>query len=158
MNNRVQCLSWAIVIIAVDQLTKYIVVSKMYLGQSIPIVGKLMHITFLYNTGAAFSILRNKIWLLASLAIFASMALIYYFPRLATYGKRMKWGTILLLGGTVGNLIDRLLQGSVIDFIDFRIWPVFNVADSAICIGAALVALSLFHASERKSEAHDEGV
>ena len=149
MNNRVQCLSWAIVIIAVDQLTKYIVVSKMYLGQSIPIVGKLMHITFLYNTGAAFSILRmiNA----ASLGIFC-------FPRLATYGKRMKWGTILLLGGTVGNLIDRLLQGSVIDFIDFRIWPVFNVADSAICIGAALVALSLFHASERKSEAHDEGV
>jgi signal peptidase II len=142
----------------VNKSQKYLVVSKMYLGQSIPIVGKIFHITFLYNTGAAFSILRNQIWLLASLAIIASIALLYFFPRLATHGKYMQVGAILLLGGTVGNLIDRLLLGSVIDFIDFRIWPVFNVADSAICIGAALVALSLFRASDRNCEAHDEKV
>ncbi|MEI6285081.1 MAG: signal peptidase II [Bacillota bacterium] len=158
MNSRFQCVSWSIVIIAIDQLTKYLVVSYMYLGQSIPVVGKLFHITFLYNTGAAFSILRNQIWLLASLAIIASISLLYFFPRLATHGKHMQLGAIFLLGGTVGNLIDRLLQGSVIDFIDFRIWPVFNVADSAICIGAALVALSLFRASDRNCEAHDEKV
>jgi signal peptidase II len=120
----------------------------MFLGESIPVVGNVLHLTFLYNTGAAFSILRNQIWLLASLAIIASIALVYFYPRIIVFGNYMQWGATLLLGGTVGNLIDRLLYGSVIDFIDFRIWPVFNVADSAICIGATLVAFSLLRKKE----------
>ena len=156
MNYRYQCLLWALVIITADQITKYFVSSKMFPGQSLPVLGNILHFTFLHNTGAAFSILHNQIWLLATLAIVASTALVIYYPRLVAYGNYMRFGSILLLGGTIGNLIDRLLYGSVIDFIDFRIWPVFNVADSAICSGAVLVAIALLRTKKSDSEAIDD--
>lgn len=130
-----------IFILILDQLTKYIVTQKILLGESIPVIKNIFHLTFILNRGAAFGILKNQFYFLIFIAI---VAIIFVVSNLRK--KRLRGCEIalcLILGGAISNLIDRLRLGAVIDFLDFRIWPVFNIADSAITIGAILLAYSL---------------
>jgi len=129
-----------VLILALDQLTKFIVISNLAIHQSIPVVKNIFYITLVSNRGAAFGILKNQVPLFIFVALFA-IGLIYVnmsksgFKKVSLY----KISLALILAGAIGNLIDRLRFGYVVDFLDFRIWPVFNIADSAITIGAILL-------------------
>lgn len=128
----------ALVVIILDQLTKLWVDASMKVGQSIPLINNLFHLTYTQNTGAAFGILKNHQLIFILFALFVISLILYYWKRIPQ--KNIIIVPIgLILGGTIGNLIDRLRFQYVIDFLDFRIWPTFNIADSAITIGAILL-------------------
>ena len=110
-------------------------------GNGIPVVPGIFHLTPVQNTGAAFGILRGEPKFLAGVSVAAVTAIFFFLRR-----RSLSWA--LVIGGALGNLYDRLQYGYVIDFLDFRVWPVFNFADAAICVGAAWIVLDFFnHAS-----------
>jgi len=133
-----------IIILSLDQLTKFIITKNLSLNQSIPIIKGIFHLTLVHNRGAAFGILRNQIPLFIFTSLFATV-LIYFNLKDTRFKKSLiyKISLSLILAGALGNLIDRLFLGYVVDFLDFRIWPVFNVADSAITVGAILLGYSI---------------
>ncbi len=126
-------------IIVLDQLTKYLIKTKMYLYQSIPIIKNVFHITYTTNAGAGFGILQHYRWFFILFTVIF-LGLVYYTYLTHTRkNKQEPYFNIfigLLVGGALGNFIDRLRFGFVVDFLDFRIWPTFNLADSAITIAA----------------------
>ena len=133
----------ALLVVLLDQATKYYVVTHFALGESVPVINNVFHWTFILNRGAAFGMLEGSRWLFVLIAI-GVMAGIWYMRRdIAEYGPWCTYGAALFGGGAVGNLIDRTRQGLVIDFFDFRIWPVFNVADIAICVGVGCIIWSI---------------
>ena len=127
---------WAL-ILAADQLTKYAISANFLPGESLPVVPHIFHITYVLNPGAAFGMLPQARWffVLAAAALF--IAFMAYHRQLKRQPAAFYYGCVAMLAGAVGNLIDRIRQGLVIDFFDFRIWPVFNVADVAIVLGVA---------------------
>lgn len=131
-----------IIILSLDQLTKFLATKNLILNQSIPIIKGVFHISLIHNRGAAFGILKNQTPLFVVTSIFA-IILIYRSLKTDTKHKLYSVSLGLILAGAIGNLIDRLFCGYVIDFLDFLIWPVFNVADSAITVGAILLAWTI---------------
>jgi signal peptidase II len=136
----------ALVIVALDQLTKFIVKNTLAVGESFPESG-FFQFTYVHNTGAAFSIFREHTFLLSICSMIGIVILLYLIfvlskrvEFLRTLPAKISLG--LILGGTVGNLIDRLSYGYVVDFIDVSFFATFNIADSAISVGAVLLALS----------------
>ncbi|MCE5215807.1 signal peptidase II [bacterium] len=146
----------AVVTVAVDQLTKALIVSRMSVGDSIPVLGPYLSLTRRTNTGGAFGILQGNAILLAVIGVSVICALAIVGPRVAGANRPVLWSFGLVLGGALGNLLDRVLLGHVVDFIDFHVWPVFNVADIGITCGAALLFLCLLLDS-RVQEAADPG-
>ncbi len=149
----------ASVVVSTDQLSKLWIRSNLTLGESLPETG-FLRLTHVRNTGAAFGLFQDQSLLLIiaaiiGIAILLFLAIFMYrrFPFLDTMPGRLSLG--LILGGTVGNLIDRLSSGYVTDFIDVGIWPAFNAADSAVVVGAILLAYSLIHLD--KSGEHSDG-
>jgi signal peptidase II len=124
-------------IVALDQGSKYLVSASLALHESIPVVSNIFHITLVHNRGAAFGLLKNQTYLFVLTALTAIPLIIVHMRRHARVSVYTV-GLSLILAGAIGNLIDRLRFGYVLDFLDFRIWPVFNVADSAITVGACL--------------------
>ncbi len=139
-------------LILADQAIKFLVVSYMKLGESIPVLAGIFHITYIENPGAAFGLFANQrvIFIVAAALVIAAACLMY--RRLMSEKVIVRWGVALLLGGAAGNLIDRVRIGCVIDFLDFRIWPVFNIADIGICIGVALLMYALLFDKEKEKE------
>ena len=139
-------------LILVDQAIKFLVVSYMKLGESIPVLAGIFHITYIENPGAAFGLFANQrvIFIVAAALVIAAACLMY--RRLMSEKVIVRWGVALLLGGAAGNLIDRVRIGRVIDFLDFRIWPVFNIADIGICIGVSLLMYALLYDKEKEKE------
>ncbi len=138
----------AVLVYALDRITKDIVASQLAVGETRPIVGDVVRITHVRNTGAAFGLLPERTTLLSILSVFAVLAILYYYWRIAM-GSRLIAATLgMQLGGAVGNLVDRVGQGYVVDFVDVgiggvRFWS-FNVADSSIVVGIALVTFLLW--------------
>jgi signal peptidase II len=130
-----------LVVLSCDQLSKSIIINKLSLHQSTPLIKGIFHLTLVYNRGAAFGILKNQapLFIITSLV---AVVLIYLNYKKNREKKSFSYdlSLALILAGALGNLIDRLFLGYVIDFLDFRIWPVFNIADSAITAGAFLLA------------------
>lgn len=154
---------YAIVVIFVlflDRWTKWLIDTRLLLNQTISVIDGFFNITYVRNTGVAFGILDSiqssvKASILAILTITAIIAVIVYSLRTPVRHRLLQVALSLILAGALGNLYDRLNYGYVIDFIevyfrDYR-WPSFNVADSAITTGVALLALELF----RKEDPHD---
>ena len=139
-------------LILADQAIKFLVVSYMKLGESIPVLAGIFHITYIENPGAAFGLFANQrvIFIVAAALVIAAACLMY--RRLMSEKVIVRWGVALLLGGAAGNLIYRVRIGCVIDFLDFRIWPVFNIADIGICIGVALLMYALLFDKEKEKE------
>jgi signal peptidase II len=135
-------------IIAVDQLTKALIERSLSLYQSVPVL-PVLEITRLHNTGAAFSFLADETgwqrWLFTGLAIVVSVVLVWWLRRIDRSSRILASAVALILGGALGNVIDRLRLGHVIDFVHAHwgehYFPAFNVADSAITIGAVLLLL-----------------
>lgn len=128
------------IIIILDQLTKLLVTSYMQLNQSYPIVQNIFHLTYITNTGTLFGSLKDNNMLFIWLSLIIIGALLYLYDR---FDKTEQILFSLVIGAAIGNLIDRIVYGHVIDFLDLRIWPVFNVADSVIsvCIIVLLIYL-----------------
>jgi signal peptidase II len=151
-------LFWIAAIIAflLDQLSKYWVVQNFNLTETLPLLPGVFHLTYVTNTGAAFSLLTGKAEWLRWLSLAVSlglMALAWFGPVLITL-EQLGYG--LILGGALGNGIDRFVAGSVVDFLDFRLiqFPVFNLADVFINIGIVCLLIATFHqtsASSRRS-------
>jgi signal peptidase II len=137
----------ATIVVLLDQVTKITMTRLLAYGQSEPVTS-FFNLVMVYNPGAAFSFLANsggwQRWFFSALALGVSIFIIWMLSRNASQ-RLFCWSLSLILGGAIGNLIDRLAYGHVIDFLDFHLggwhWPAFNVADSAITIGAALFVL-----------------
>jgi signal peptidase II len=140
----------AVSVVALDQLTKYLVRANMEWGQSIPSEG-FARLTYTTNTGGAFGIFANQTFLLAVAAVLGILVFLVYFRYIPLESTLLKVGLGLDLGGAVGNLIDRLRFGEVTDFIDIGPWPVFNVADSAIVVGTIIIAYYLLFIAQKKA-------
>lgn len=133
-------------ILLLDQISKNLARGSLRLGESVPVIKNFFHLSLVYNTGAAFGLFRNQTIFFISAAGVAIIAIVRTLKFKIFYSHDFKLETIslvLILSGAIGNLIDRLRFGYVVDFIDFRVWPVFNIADSSITIGACLLILSL---------------
>ena len=144
MSGRVKAAFSFLVILLLDQLVKYYVELTMLPGESIPVAAPFCHITFVLNPGAAFGIFRDQQWLFLATAIVFSAAFIAFYERLRRSGSLIHYGSVALAAGAVSNLIGRIRLGHVVDFFDFRIWPVFNIADIAIVLGTGAVLWALF--------------
>lgn len=130
-------------VVILDQFSKYIVVENMALGESIPILEEVFHLTYILNPGAAFGMFAHNRLFFIAIAVVVIGIIIWARREILASPWEVKAGCGLFLGGAIGNLIDRARQGLVIDFFDFRIWPVFNIADIAICIGVGLIIWNL---------------
>ena len=130
-------------VVILDQFSKYIVVENMAVGESIPIIEEVFHLTYILNPGAAFGMFAHNRLFFIAIAIVVIGIIIWARKEILASPWEVKAGCGLFLGGAIGNLIDRARQGLVIDFFDFRVWPVFNIADIAICIGVGLIIWNL---------------
>ena len=151
-------IAWVSAIVVVDQLTKAIVDLTMPLHHSIPIIDGFFDLTYIRNTGAAFGVLAGRhesfrLPFLVGVSILAIGIILVMLKRLRAGETGLTTALAFILGGAVGNLIDRIVHGEVIDFLDVHWsgyhWPAFNVADSGITIG---VAITLFYLITAKSD------
>ncbi len=159
-------LGLAAVVTVLDQATKYLVMRTVSPHHSIPVVDGFFDLVNVRNRGAAFGFLNSpdiewQFWLFLG-ATLAAAGIIMHLTRTAARTDTLLFcGLGLVLGGAVGNLVDRLRFRAVVDFLDFYIgdlhWPAFNVADIAICCGAALTCLSLLRADAAKQEPNPRG-
>lgn len=132
----------ALIIIAsvvfLDQITKFLAVRLLQLNTPVILIKNFLNLTLVHNRGAAFGLFQNQLFMFVLISIFA-IALILHNLRNKKNSFVFKLSLSLILGGSTGNLIDRLRFGFVIDFLDLYVWPVFNLADSAITIAAVLL-------------------
>lgn len=147
----------AVLALVLDQASKLIIANAMQLYQSIPVM-PFFNLTYVHNTGAAFSFLSQaggwQRWFFSLLAIVVSGVLVVWMTRLKEHENLLAASLALILGGAIGNLIDRLAYGYVIDFLDVyyetKHWPAFNIADSAITLGVFLMLLESFGVGKDK--------
>ncbi len=143
----------SVAVVLLDQLTKQLAINLLEMHQPVA-VAPFLNLTLTYNTGAAFSLLNDaggwQRWLFAGLSVVVGIVIVVWLWRIPSGDRWLACGLALVLGGALGNLWDRLVIGAVVDFIDVYYqrwhWPAFNVADSAICVGAALLIISTFKA------------
>lgn len=128
-------------ILVIDQVTKHLVIARMTLGESKPLLGPILSLTYARNTGTAWGFLAGHTVLLAIIALVIVVAIALWGTRYAVRSPLLATGLASLLGGALGNMIDRMWLGHVTDFIDFHFWPIFNVADIAVVCGAILILI-----------------
>jgi signal peptidase II len=152
--------SIAIVGLVADQLTKLYIDRSMQMFQSIPVIDGLFNITYVRNKGAAFSFLSQASWRLPffiAISAVAAVVIVIAFNRLRNDQRLAQVSLAMIFSGAVGNLIDRVRRGEVVDFLDAywraHHWPAFNVADSLICVGVALLALDMLREEQRQKQA-----
>jgi len=142
--NRVMREMWfflvAAIVVALDQLSKYLVRANMDPGQSIPEHG-FFRFTYGTNTGGVFGLFANQTFLITVAAVISVVVILLYSRHRMAQSMLVKVSLGMILGGSIGNLIDRVRLGEVTDFIDIGAWPVFNLADSAIDIGVVLLII-----------------
>lgn len=130
-------------VLFLDQLTKWLVRAHFLLGESYDVIEGAFSITYIENKGAAFGLGEGNAFVFVLVAIIVSVVMIYYYKG----QEKNFWlslGASLILSGAWGNLIDRVMKGSVTDMFNFHIWPVFNIADIAVCLGCFFFILYIF--------------
>ena len=156
MSKQSNALSWlmlSVLIIVADQISKWFVLEHFQLHESLPVIDGVLNWTLAFNEGAAFSFLSDaggwQRWFFSALAVVVSSILVVWLSRTRRGDWRTALPLALIVGGAIGNVIDRIRLGHVVDFIDVHYgtwsWPAFNIADSAISVGAViLIAFGLF--------------
>ena len=139
----------SIVIVLADQALKALTHQYMALNQSIPLVDSVIKLTYVRNTGVAFSLFIGFSPYLAVVGAIVVAAVVYFHYQLPAKNKMVQLGLSFILGGSMGNLVDRIMRGYVIDYFDITIWPVFNLADMMINIGVIMLAYKLFEEEEK---------
>jgi signal peptidase II len=152
----------ALVVIILDHITKWLVVKYMELGESIPLIENFLYLTSHRNRGAAWGILQGQMWFFYIVTIIVVIGLIVFIQRTKQNEKLMGWALALMLGGAIGNFIDRLFRKEVVDFINTYIFtydfPIFNIADSALVIGVGLFFIhTLLEGKQEKEKQHGTG-
>ena len=145
----------ALAVFVLDRVTKNWVTDNIPLGTARPVAGEYVRIVHAQNTGAAFGLLPERTTLLSVLSIIAVLAIVYYYRQIASSSAVVSATLGMQLGGAAGNLLDRVTQGYVVDFVDVgvgdvRFWA-FNVADSSIVVGIILVTAALWYEEHRAS-------
>ncbi|WP_307406395.1 signal peptidase II [Neobacillus ginsengisoli] len=167
---RKSCLLWryslvfyliALFVILLDQFTKWLIVSKMQFGDSITIINNILYITSHRNRGAAWGILQGQMWLFYAITLIVIVAIIYYLQKAAKGKWLLGVSLSLMLGGAIGNFLDRVIRKEVVDFIHTYIFgynfPVFNIADSALVIGVILLMIQMLRDErEPKEKSYEE--
>lgn len=125
-------------IIALDQATKAVVTTTLP-SHPVKLLAGAVYLDYARNTGAAFSILPGGGFAFAAIALVVSLGILVYYRRVSGGPLAVRLGLALILGGAIGNLVDRIRLGYVVDFIDLRWWPVFNLADSAVVVGVVVL-------------------
>lgn len=136
----------AILVLLIDRISKRLVVANLKPGEPWSPIAPLERwasLTYVTNTGVAFGLFPNWGSLFVLVAIAMATVIMVYYCHMPVGQRLVKFSLGLQLGGALGNLVDRLRYGYVIDFIDFKVWPVFNLADSAITVGVAILAYHL---------------
>ncbi|MEW6568437.1 MAG: signal peptidase II [Chloroflexota bacterium] len=140
-------------VVAADQWTKYLVRSRLDLGEVwVPWewLAPFARIVHWNNTGAAFGLFRSGGLIFTIVAILVSVAILYYYPRVPSSQVPLRLALALQLGGAIGNLIDRLVLGTVTDFVSVGTFPVFNVADASISVGVAVLVAAMWLEERRR--------
>lgn len=138
-------------IVILDQAVKKIVTASMALGESIPVFSQVFHITYIRNQGAAFSLMEGfRVFLILLPAVVIVAAMIYIFKKRKTAHPLLLTSLSCIVGGGLGNLIDRLVFGYVVDYLDFRVFPIFNVADIFVCVGCGLLIVYMLFIDGKK--------
>jgi signal peptidase II len=141
------------IVVALDQWTKYLVRSRLSFGEIwspwawLAPYARIVHWN---NTGAAFGLFRSGGLIFTVVAVIVSLAILYYYPRVPASQIPLRLALALQLGGAVGNLLDRLVQGTVTDFISLGTFPVFNVADASISMGVAVLVAAMWIEERRR--------
>jgi signal peptidase II len=149
----------ASLVLALDQLSKYLVRTKLTFGETwspFPWLAGVARVVYWNNTGAAFGLFPSGGLIFTVVAVIVSVAILYYYPRLPQGYFLLRLALGLQLGGAIGNLTDRLLHGTVIDFISVGSFPVFNLADSSISIGVAILIVTMWIDERRNKAAEGE--
>ncbi|MFC7681578.1 signal peptidase II [Paenibacillus sp. GCM10028914] len=136
----------ALIVFLVDQGIKYLIATQLELGEQIPVIGDFFVITSSRNRGAAFGILQDQRWFFIIVTTLVVIGIIWYMRKMKAEGRKLlPTALALVLGGALGNFIDRLVMGEVVDFLQFTFgtytFPIFNIADSCIVIGVGLIIL-----------------
>jgi signal peptidase II len=146
----------AVIIIGIDQVTKWLIVKNMELGESITVIENFLYITSHRNRGAAWGILQGQMWFFYIITTIVIIGIIYYIQKYTKENKVMGVALGLMLGGAIGNFIDRLFRKEVVDFINTYIFsydfPIFNVADSALCVGVVLLFIQMLLEGKQEKE------
>ncbi|CAI8798732.1 MULTISPECIES: lipoprotein signal peptidase LspA [Bacillus] len=146
----------ALFVITIDQVSKWLIVKNMELGTSIPIIDNVLYITSHRNRGAAWGILENKMWFFYIITVVFVGFIVFYMKKYAKTDKLLGISLGLILGGAIGNFIDRVFRQEVVDFIHVYIfsynYPVFNIADSALCIGVVLIIIQTLLEGKKMKE------
>jgi len=136
--------------VALDRVTKYAIASNMHEWQSIPVIDGIFHITYVMNDGAAWSILQGQRWFFVIITVAVFAGVLWFLHGVPKNQRLMRFSLALFSGGACGNFLDRLFLGKVTDFLDFRVFPVFNVADCCIVVGVALLGLCVLKGDSAK--------
>ena len=138
-------------VVSLDQISKAIIMRTFVPGESIPILQDIFHLTYVLNPGAAFGILSNQRMFLLVTGVALILVTVYFYPLLKKSDGFLRFGATAILSGAVANLIDRVQTGYVVDFFDFRIWPVFNIADIAIVLGMGFMIYAILFRLDKNS-------
>ena len=149
----------ALLLIVIDQISKWIIVKNMQIGESITVIKNFFYITSHRNRGAAWGILQDQMWLFYIITIIVIAVIVYILQTQAKGKYFFQLSLVFILGGAIGNFIDRLFRKEVVDFIDTYIFtynfPIFNIADSALTIGVVLMFIQMLKESmEEKRNAN----
>lgn len=135
----------AVLFLAADQITKYFISTNFALGESAEFLNGFIDLVYIHNRGGAWGILQGKTWLLVAITFVMLVVCIWFLIKAGRKNKLFFWAIMLVLSGGIGNMIDRIFRnGNVVDFLHFEFWPtfpIFNVADCAVVIGAGLLLL-----------------
>ncbi|MCM3713124.1 signal peptidase II [Halalkalibacter oceani] len=146
----------AVAIILIDQLTKWVVDTQMEIGERLTIIENVLYFTSHRNTGAAFGILQGQMWFFYIITTVVIIGIIYYMQKEAKNSRLFGTALGLILGGAIGNFIDRLFRGEVVDFVDTYIFgydfAIFNVADASLCIGVGLLFIKMIGDERREKK------
>lgn len=148
----------AVLIIAADQWTKWLVLKNMELGERIPVMEPYLAWLSHRNRGAAWGMLEGQMWLFAIITVAVVIGILYYFHKHAKGQPLFQLSLMVLLGGAVGNFIDRMVRGEVVDFVDVLIpvinyeFPIFNVADMALTVGVVLMIIFIIYDEKQEKK------
>ena len=149
----------SLLIVLLDQGTKLLVIQNIAPTDTIPVIPQVFNLVYVKNTGAAFSLLSGKTFFLSLISLAVCVGIVWFLIKNQPKSRLMLIAASLILGGAIGNMIDRMFRGSVVDFFEVLLieFPVFNVADIAITIGAVLLMIYvLFFDREKKNGENEE--
>lgn len=146
----------AVIVFAADVITKLIAENNLFKIGTVPVIEDIFHLTYVQNRGMAFGLLGGGriFFIISTIVIIAVLALLYSKTEKECRSIWLKAGMSLVLSGAIGNLVERIFKGYVVDFLDFRIinFPVFNIADIAVCVGAAMLVIHFLKSEDKANE------